>query len=168
MNRQVSSGRECVSYLSTHLSSSLSLSIPVLNNPFQPRCGHPARRLLIPLHTRNRPFPSPNLMMHLTSLIIPKADPTSTISARNPVATGAYIYVYCIPTCVMATEFLLTILAEAVGGSVNDNLVIAALKADGFPGWMRSCSSEGEHVRFSDELDRDGNVQLPGPQGLVV
>ena len=106
--------------------------------------------------------------MHLTSLIIPKAHPTSAISTSNPVTAGAKIYIYCVPTCVVATELLLTVLAEAVSSSVYDNLIIAALEADRFSRWMRGCSCKGEHVRFSDELDGDGNVQLPCPQRLVV
>lgn len=106
--------------------------------------------------------------MHLTSLIIPKAHPTSAISTSNPVATGAKIYIYCVPACVMATEFLLAVLAEAISSSVDDNLIIAALEADRFSRWMRGCGCEGEHVRFSDELDGDGNIQFPCPQRLVV
>lgn len=161
-------GRNTSMVFLTDMSLLTSASVPVLDDPFQPRCGHPTRRLPVPLHTRNGPFPSPNLMVHLTSLIIPKAHPTSAISTGDPVATGANIYIDCVPACIMATELLFTVLAEAVSSSIHDNLVIATLEADRFSRRMRGCGCEGEHVRFSDELDGDGNVQFPCPQRLVV
>ena len=70
--------------------------------------------------------------MHFTSRVIPKAPPTPAISTSNPVTTGTSIEFYRIPTRIVATELLLTILAEAVSSSVYDNLIVAALKADRF------------------------------------
>lgn len=58
----------------------------------------------------------------------------------------------------MPTKLLLSILAEAVSSSVDDNLVVAALEADGFAGRMRCCGSESEHVGFSDEFNGNGDV----------
>ena len=107
-------------------------------------------------------------MMHLARLVIPEADPSSAIPARYPVAARAEIKVHRVSARVVASELLLAVLTEAVGGGVDDDFVVATLEADGFSGWMRGCGCEGEHVWFGDEFDWNGNVQLPRPQGLVI
>ena len=61
----------------------------------------------------------------------------------------------------MATEGLAPVLAEAVGGRVDDDLVVAGLKGDVLAGGVRRGAGEGEHVRFLDEFDGDGDVVFP-------
>ena len=145
-----------------------TILIPILNHPVQPSRRYPRTRLIIPLHARNSTLPSPELMIHLARLPIPKADPTSTITTCDitPIITNSHIY--RVPARVMPSETLLPVLAEPIGGCVYDDLIIAGLKGHGFSGGMRRGRDERVHVGFSDEFDGDVDVEFPCAKGLVV
>lgn len=68
----------------------------------------------------------------------------------------------------MAPEALLPILPEPIASRVNHDLIIAALESHAFPRRMRECRGQRVHVRFSDEFDRDGDVEFPGTEGFIV
>ena len=68
----------------------------------------------------------------------------------------------------MPAKTLLPILPEAIRRRIHDDLIVSALETDTFPGRMRRRGRERVHVRFGDELDGDGDVDFPRPQGFVV
>ncbi len=68
----------------------------------------------------------------------------------------------------MPFKGLFAVLAEAVGGAVDDNLVVAGLEGDGFAVGVWAGASEGEHERFDDAFDGDANAVFPDHGGAVV
>lgn len=143
-------------------------SIPILDHALLPRRRHTTRRLDVPLHTRDGAFACTNFMHHLARLPIPEADPTAAIAAGDEAAVRTDAHVGTIPSRVVASKTLFAVLAEAIAGCVNDDLVVAALEGDGFAGWVGEGGCEGVHVRFGDEFDGDGDVEFPGSEGFVV
>lgn len=107
-------------------------------------------------------------MHHLTRLPIPEANPAATISARHEVAIGTDVHVHAIPGRVVPAVALLAVLAEAVPGGVDEDLVVTGLHGDGFAGRVEGGGGDGEEVRFGDKFDGDGDVEFPCAKGFVV
>ncbi len=68
----------------------------------------------------------------------------------------------------MALESLFAVLAEAVGGAVDDDLVVAGLEGDGFAVGVGAGAGEGEHEGFDDAFNGDANAVFPDHGGAVV
>lgn len=68
----------------------------------------------------------------------------------------------------MPAETLLPVLSEAVGGGVDDDLVVAGLEGDVFPTRVWRGAHHAVHVGFRDEFDGDGDVVFPSAEGFVV
>lgn len=107
-------------------------------------------------------------MPHLARLPIPKAHIPAAVPAHDELPIGTHAHIDRVPRIVMAAEALLPILPEAIRGRVHDDLVVARLERDVFPRRVRGGAHEGVHVGLGDELDGDGDVVLPGAEGLVV
>ena len=109
-----------------------------------------------------------DLMPHLTRLPIPKADIAARIARDDELAVGRDVHVDGVPGVVLPAETLLAVLAEAVGGGVDDDLVVPALEGDGFAVGVRGRAHHGVHVGFRDVFDGHGDVVFPCAQGFVV
>jgi len=68
----------------------------------------------------------------------------------------------------VSPEALFAVLSEAIGGCVDDDLIVAGLEAYAFSRGVGGGGGEGVHVRFCDEFDGDGDVEVPGAEGFVV
>lgn len=145
-----------------------TILVPIFDDSLQARRSDSTTRLPIPLHTRNRALPSFELVKHLARLPIPKTHQSRTIATRHEAPIRTHAHVDRITARVMATETLLAVLAEAVRGCVDDDLVVAGLETYALAGGVRRGGGEGVHVWFSDEFDGHGDVDFPRTEGLVV
>jgi hypothetical protein len=68
----------------------------------------------------------------------------------------------------MAPEGFLPILSEALGGRVDDDLVVGRLEGDEWLSGMYGGAVHGEHVGFCYEFYGDRDVVFPCSEGFVV
>lgn len=146
----------------------INQSIPILNQPIQPRRRHLTRLERMPLRTNDRPVARDHLMPHLAALPVPETHVAAAVAAHDELAVRADGHVDGVTGVVVSAEALLAVLAEAVGGGVDDDLVVAGLEGDVFARGVRGGPHHAVHVRLGDEFDGDGDVVFPGSQRLVV
>lgn len=122
----------------------------------------------MPSNTHNRLITNLDLMPHFTTLPIPKTHPPATIPTANNPPIGTNIHINRIARIIMPSELLFPILSDFLPGIVDFDGIIGALHED--RGFTRVGGGfhHGEHVRFRDEFDRDGDIVFPGAEGFVV
>lgn len=107
-------------------------------------------------------------MIHLTRLPVPEAHEPLRITARQELTVGTDTDVDGRAGVVVAPVRLLAVLPELVVGAVDDNLIVRRLEGDVFSARVRRRARHRVHVGLGDVLDGDGDVVIPGAEGLVV
>jgi hypothetical protein len=149
-------------------STSATILIPILNNAIQASTCDLTSFLRMPLRRHHRAITRLELMVQLTALPVPKAQPTSGVTAHQELTIRRNVDINRIARIVVSSERFLAVLSELVGGGVYDHLVITALVRHVLAAGMGRCADHRVHVGLCDELDGNGNTVFPGTQRFVI
>ena len=122
----------------------------------------------MPLRARHRPIASHELVQHFSGLPVVKAHEATSIARHDELPVRRDVHVDGISGAIMALEHFLAILPESVRRGVHDDLVVAGLECNGFPGRVRRRTDQAVHVRLGNSLDGHGDADLPGQDGFIV
>jgi len=122
----------------------------------------------MPLGRNNRSITRLKLVVQLTTLPVPEAEPSSAVTGHEELTVGGDIDVDSVTGIVVSSERLLPVLPELIGSGVDDDLVVTALVGDVFPARMWRRTDHAVHVWFCDELDGYRYAVFPCAQGFVV